>query len=77
MLTNQDLIGLLSQTQKQPNSLHLSMGTIYAWTRKPAQSMLYTKEHNVCLEGTVCIVSEQAGNRKTNVYLSVRRWQHC
>ena len=63
MLINQDLTGLLSQVEKQPNSPHLSMGTMYAWTRKPAQSVLYTKEHYVCLQGAVYIVSQQAVNR--------------
>lgn len=52
----EDLIGLLSQTLKQPNTPHLLMGTIYACTRKPAQSMLHTREHYVCLQGTVYIV---------------------
>ena len=41
------------------------MGTMYAWTRKPAQSMLHTKEHYVCLQGAVYIVSQQAVNRLT------------
>lgn len=78
MLTNQDLIGLLSRTHKEPNSSHLSTGTIYAWTRQPAQSILCTKEHHICLQRTVYIVSQQAVNNKLrNVYLSVRRWQHC